>query len=245
MMAGSAVTDSRASSGQRSFGITPLPPSARRNRTSAARRSNGSRARGAAPRPRARRRRAAALSAAADRAHRAHLRHIAVAVEHDIAARGQRAPRRARRSRRASAAIERSSVSRSTPSKPMLERITSPISRADKVAGSRGIERGIDDMGGHRQRHVGKRAERREIVRLELGAAAHRRAAARDGCRAWRGRGPGMCFTTGSTPPASSPSQAARPSAATAPGRVAIGAVADDRVGARRREDRAPAGNRR
>ena len=39
-----------------------------------------------------------------------------------------------------------------------------------------------------------------------------------------------MCLMTGSTPPASRPSQTARPSCATRPGSVAVGAVADHRV---------------
>ena len=130
-----------------------------------------------------------------------------------------------------SAFIEVSSLI-SSPSKPISPRMIS----LDHLAGRRrrvvGIDRAVDDMRGHRHRQVGQRLERREIVPPRARRAAYRRVGSSRCVSAKARPCPGMCFMTGSTPPAIRPSAAARPSAVDDRGILAIGAVADDVAGA-------------
>ena len=93
-------------------------------------------------------------------------------------------------------------------------------------------------MGGHPHRQLGKRLKRRKIASVRALPGGFRPPAAARGCRRVARPWPGMCLSTGSTPPASSPAATAPPIAATCLGRVAIGAVADHGIGAARRHVR-------
>ena len=95
---------------------------------------------------------------------------------------------------------------------------SSRITAWEVVAGLLGIERRVDDVRRHRERHVGKMPERHEILRVR----ARRASASTTGRSRWLSAAarpcPGMCLMTGSTPPAISPSAAARPRSATVSG---------------------------
>ena len=98
-----------------------------------------------------------------------------------------------------SAFIARSSVTR-TPSKPIRPRMTSLITAADSVAGRSGIERLIDDMGGHHPWQVGVQRERPDIGGQIV---ARQPSAAKDGCRPAPGHARAhACRPAGRPPPA-------------------------------------------
>ena len=101
-----------------------------------------------------------------------------------------------------SAFIDRSSVI-SSPSKPISSRI-SRTTAGDWVAGRVRVDGRVDHVGRHRHRQVGERPERREVAPPAPRAAPRPAAASRWLSSAARPC-PGMCFITGSTPPASEP----------------------------------------
>ena len=160
----------------------------------------------------------------------AHLGELAVAMQADVDA-GREGGLGAVAERARSACIERSSV---------ISRPSKPIAAADHLLDHRRRLRGrprrrrgrVDDVGAHRHRQVGERAEGREILRVQALQVGPRPRAGPCGCRSAARPWPGMCFITGSTPPAIRPSATARPIAATRLGAVAVGAVADHVVGA-------------
>ena len=204
-------------------------PSARRTRARAAATSKSAGVRRAASAASARRA-ASPASGGHCAATCAHLVELAVAVEHDIAA---------GRERRAAALGERS---RQGPHRHVVthqqrrrnrscRRITSRTIVPEVVAGATGSMRAEHNMCGHPQGKFRERPERREIACLQGGAIGRRPPAGDDGCRRSRGHGPGMCLSTGSTPPSIRPSATAAPIAATLVGRRAVGAVADHRIG--------------
>ena len=107
-----------------------------------------------------------------------------------------------------------------------------------------GVERRVDHMGGHREGHVGEHAEGREIVPLQLlpRRLDHRQR------QVAVGAGPAVAghvldhrqHAAGEKPLGGGAAEDRHLA-----GRPAVGPVADDVVGARRRERRAPAGNPR
>ena len=84
-------------------------------------------------------------------------------------------------------------------------------SSAEQVAGDASSKAREHDMRGHRHRQVGQAPGRRakSVRRQHLGGFRDR-AAGRDGCRAMARPCPGMCFTTGSTPPSRRPRATSR-----------------------------------
>ncbi len=162
---------------------------------------------------------------------RLHLVESAVAMEHDVAAgRERRARALGERARTALPSTRRrSSAARRTRSNPR-------ITCADHCGRSGGrrdrIDGGEHNMRGHPQRQA-RRAAGTPRNRSPPASRGRRRPPAAAAwlsavARPW----PGMCLSTGSTPPSIRPSATAPAIAATLLGRVAIGAVADHRVGA-------------
>ena len=166
-------------------------------------------------------------------------------MEHEVAAGGERGARALARASPTSAPIETSSLisspSKSDRSRESLRRSLS----AEVVAGATGSMAvnttcAVIPSGRSRQRPEGGEIGRFE--RRAVGIDDRQRAR---GCRHWRGRGPGMCLSTGSTPPVHQALGHRRARSPRPFRRVAIGAVADHGIGAARPAHRRAAGSRR
>ena len=157
---------------------------------------------------------------------------VAVAVQDHVAAGGQRARWRAR-SKSPLERLHRQVVAHQQAVEADLAADDLARSRVrEVVAGRSGSMAAIDHMGGHRHRHVGVAPGTARNRAPPAPPGAPRPPAALRWLSAWARPWPGMCLITGRTPPAISPSAAARPSAPTSSAVSAVGAVADDVVGA-------------
>ena len=157
--------------------------------------------------PRAPHRRAAARIAGelrASRRDRLHLVELAVAMKHHIAA-GAQAPRGVRSASVPDSALMDTSSLINRPSKPMMPRITSPTI----VAGSGGRRDRVDAREHNMRRHPQREVWRADGTPRNRSPPSVARSALDHRQRGWLSAVarpcPGMCLSTGSTPPVEQP----------------------------------------
>ena len=146
----------------------PSPRRAASNRSVASRTSSGSTVAEAGPGPRARAPRPTAAQFASASGRRLHFGHVAVAMQDDVAPGVQRAPGALRQG--SPEGLHRQIIADQQPVE--ADRTANDL-RDQGVGGCRrlaGVDSGIENVGGHRHRHVGEHAEGREIDRLKVRA---------------------------------------------------------------------------